>query len=145
MNILTDRDDVIEELSEITLPLESDFDVLRARRYGTEIAESLQLVSSECLTITIVISEIARNTVLYGMNGRIALKVIRQGRRLGLLIVVQDQGPGIRDLSLAMRDGYTTSNGLGVGLPGAKRLMDEFEIVSEVGKGTTITMRKWGK
>lgn len=93
--------------------------------------------------IAIVISEIVRNTVLYAYKGRISLKVIQDGRRRGLLVVVKDDGPGIPDLGLAMQDGYTTSRGLGIGLPSAKRLMDEFDIVSEVGKGTTITMTKW--
>lgn len=132
-----------KEISEMALPLGSDADVLKARRYVTELAESLRFSKSERATIAIVISEIARNTVLYATNGRMSLKVIRQGHRRGLLIVVQDQGPGISDLNLAMQNGYTTSQGLGVGLPGARRLMDEFEIDSRVGKGTTIAMRKW--
>ena len=132
-----------EEIIEIVLPVRSDVDVLKARRYGSDLAAPLRYSNRERAMIVIVISEIARNTVLYAKNGSMSLKVIKQGRRRGLLIVAEDQGPGIADLDLAMQDGYTTSQGLGIGLPGAKRLMDEFEIVSEVGKGTTITMTKW--
>jgi len=125
------------------MPLRSDVDVLKARQYGKELASSLRFSNSERTIIATAISEIARNTVLYARCGRMYLKLIQQGRRRGVLIVAQDQGPGIPDLNLAMQDGYTTSRGLGIGLPGAKRLMDEFDIVSEMGKGTTITMKKW--
>lgn len=128
---------------EAVMPLRSDLDVLKARQTGKELASELHFSSSERTIIATAISEIARNTVLYAKSGRMELKLIHQGPRRGLLIVAQDEGPGIPDLKLAMQDGYTTSRGLGIGLPGAKRLMDEFDIVSEVGKGTVITMKKW--
>lgn len=134
-----------DEIAEAVLPMRSDRDVLKARSYANLLTSSLHFSNSERAMITIVISEIARNTVLYATSGTMLLKLVSQGDRRGLLIVVQDQGPGIADLKLAMQDGYTTSKGLGIGLPGARRLMDEFEIVSEVGKGTTITMTKWEK
>lgn len=125
------------------MPLRSDIDVLKARQYGKELASHLHFSNSERTIIATAISEIARNTVLYAHDGRMSLKLIQQGQKRGMLIVTEDHGPGIPDLSLAMQDGYTTSRGLGIGLPGAKRLMDEFDIVSEVGKGTTIVMKKW--
>lgn len=125
------------------LPLTSDVDVLRARQCGKELASSLRFSTSELTIIATAISEIARNTVLYARAGRIDLRVIQQGARRGLQVITKDDGPGIADLALAMQDGYTTSNGLGIGLPGAKRLMDEFDIESEFGKGTTIVMKKW--
>lgn len=125
--------------------MRSDRDVLKARSYANHLTAPLRFSNSERAMITIVISEIARNTVLYATHGTMLLKLVSQEDRRGLLIVVQDQGPGIADLKLAMQDGYTTSKGLGIGLPGARRLMDEFEIISEFGKGTTITMTKWEK
>ena len=125
------------------MPLRSDVDVLKARKYGKELAGALNFSNSERTIIATAISEIARNTVLYAKSGSMHLKLIRNGIKRGLLIVASDEGPGIADLRLAMQDGYTTSRGLGIGLPGAKRLMDEFDIVSELGKGTVITMKKW--
>jgi serine/threonine-protein kinase RsbT len=128
---------------ETVMPMLSDVDVLKARKYGKELAATLQFSNSERTIIATAISEIARNTVLYAKSGCMHLKLIQHGLKRGLLIIAEDQGPGIADLKMAMQDGYTTSRGLGIGLPGAKRLMDEFDIVSEVGKGTVITMKKW--
>jgi serine/threonine-protein kinase RsbT len=131
------------DIAEIAIPVKSDLDILNAIRYVKELSNTLNFSNSEQAIIAIVISEIARNIKLYAKSGTMQLRVIQQGHRCGILVVAQDQGPGIADLGLAMQNGYTTSNGLGIGLPGAKRLMDEFDIVSEVGKGTTITMKKW--
>ncbi|HJV87487.1 MAG TPA: anti-sigma regulatory factor [Noviherbaspirillum sp.] len=128
---------------EAAIPIRSDLDVLKARQYGKELAGMLKFSNSERTIIATAISEIARNTVLYAKSGCIRLRIVEQGGKRGIVVVVRDQGPGIPDLSLAMQDGYTTSQGLGIGLPGAKRLMDEFDIVSEVGKGTIVTMKKW--
>ena len=79
----------------------------------------------------------------YARRGEVLLKLVDEGGRRGILVVVRDEGPGIPDLELALRDGYSTGGGLGLGLPGARRLMDDFDVVSEVGKGTTVTMKKW--
>lgn len=128
---------------EAAIPIRSDLDVLKARQYGKELAGMLKFSNSERTIIATAISEIARNTVLYAKSGSIRLTIVEQGGKRGILVVVRDQGPGIPDLGLAMQDGYTTSQGLGIGLPGAKRLMDEFDIVSEMGKGTVVTMKKW--
>ena len=92
--------------------------------------------------IATAISELARNIVQYAQHGEIVLSVV-EGSRPGIQIVARDQGPGIADLEQAMRDGYSTGGSLGLGLPGAKRLMDEFTIDSEVGKGTIVSVRKW--
>lgn len=131
------------EVTDAAMPVRSDLDVLKARQFGKELAGSLRFSASERTIIATAISEIARNTVLYAKSGQMSLKIVQQGKRRGILVIARDEGPGIPDLNLAMQDGYTTSQGMGIGLPGAKRLMDEFDIVSEMGKGTTIKMTKW--
>jgi serine/threonine-protein kinase RsbT len=110
---------------------------------GRELAEGLGFSGSELTVIATAISEIARNIVEYARSGEITLKPIQHLGRRGILVVAQDRGPGIADIELAMQDGYSTSKGIGLGLPGARRLMDEFEIDSKMGKGTTVTMKKW--
>src|SRR5579864_5969386 len=128
---------------EVVVPIRVDADVLVARQKARELAKSLKLSSSELTLIATAISEVARNIVTYAKEGEIALKLVTQGRRRGLRVVAHDQGPGIADIDRAMEDGYSTSSSLGLGLPGSKRLMDEFEIVSAPGKGTAVTMIKW--
>jgi len=128
---------------ETAMPLRSDLDVLKARQQGKELAAGMRFTSSELTIIATAISEIARNTVLYARSGRLMMKTIQRGPKRGIEIIIEDHGPGITDLGMAMQDGYSTSHGLGIGLPGTKRLMDEFEITSEVGKGTRIVMKKW--
>jgi serine/threonine-protein kinase RsbT len=128
---------------EIAVPVAADVDVLLARQKARTLAANLRFTSSELTLIATAISEIARNIVLYAKRGEITLHVIEHGRRRGLRVIARDQGPGIADIPQAMEDGYSTSRGLGIGLPGAKRLMDEFEIASAPGRGTTITMVKW--
>lgn len=132
-----------DEPAELNLTIATDLDVLKARQCADRISCRLRFTSGARAMIAIVISEIARNTVLYAHKGRLSLRLISDGNRRGILIRMQDEGPGIPDLARAMQDGYTTSQGLGIGLPSAKRLMDEFDIISEVGKGTTIVMKKW--
>lgn len=133
----------VDEPDVMEMPLRTDVDVLRARRHGKELAAALHFTMSELTGIATAISEIARNEVSYAKDGRILFRLIQKGAKRGVLVIAEDSGPGIPDLTLAMQDGYTTSHGLGIGLPGTKRLMDEFEISSEVGKGTTIVMKKW--
>ena len=93
--------------------------------------------------IATAISELARNIVLYAKSGEIALKAVQQGDKRGIAVTAVDDGPGIPDISRALQDGYSTSRSLGLGLPGVRRLMDEFEITSEVSRGTTVTVKKW--
>ncbi|MBV9508712.1 MAG: anti-sigma regulatory factor [Caulobacteraceae bacterium] len=98
---------------------------------------------SDLTLIATAISEVARNIVVYAQRGEISLRLATGGGRQGIEVVATDEGPGIADLEQAMQDGFSTGRSLGLGLPGARRLMDEFEIASTVGKGTTVTMRKW--
>lgn len=123
--------------------IRSDSDIVVARQEGRALAERLGFAGTDLVAIATAISEIARNIIQYAGEGEILLSEVRKEGRSGILIVARDQGPGIANLELAMQDGYSTSGGLGLGLSGARRLVDEFEIVSELGKGTTVTMRKW--
>lgn len=128
---------------EVEIAIEREADIVTARQKGRELAGSLGFGATDQTIIALAISEIARNIVSYAQRGAMALAIAEDGPRRGILVVARDDGPGIADLELAMRDGYSTGRSLGVGLPGAKRVMDDFEIVSAVGKGTTVTMRKW--
>jgi serine/threonine-protein kinase RsbT len=127
---------------EFRIPIASEGDIVLARQQGRTLAGQLGASSIAMTLIATAISELARNIVQYARQGEIVLSVV-EGSRRGIQIVARDQGPGIPDLELAMRDGYSTAGSLGLGLPGAKRLMDEFAIDSEVGKGTTVSMTKW--
>ncbi len=117
--------------------------MVQARQTGRELAARAGFSSGDQTVIAAAISEIARNVLMYAREGEILISLVMNGDHSGVMIVASDQGPGIPDIERAMRDGYSTSGGLGLGLPGAKRLMDEFEIVSAVQQGTTVTMRKW--
>ncbi len=121
----------------------SDTGVMLARQKGRELAMALGISGSDLTLMATAISEIARNIVQYAGRGEIEFRSIVRGGRRGLLVIARDSGPGIVDIAQAMQDGYSTSRGMGLGLPGARRLMDDFQIVSEVGKGTTVTMVKW--
>jgi serine/threonine-protein kinase RsbT len=126
------------------IEISHESDIVVARREGRELASPLGFTGGELAVIATAISEVARNIVVYAKRGEVVLELVEANGRKGIRVVAVDKGQGIPDLSLAMRDGYSTSRGLGLGLPGCKRLMDEFAIVSEVGKGTTVTMTKWG-
>jgi serine/threonine-protein kinase RsbT len=132
---------VASEETHVAIGHESD--IVTARLKARELAAKVGFSGSDLTIIATAISEIARNIVVYADRGEIVLSPVQQGGKRGVLIVAHDEGPGISDIEQAMRDGFSTGKSLGLGLPGAKRLMDEFEIASEVGKGTTITMRKW--
>ena len=129
--------------SELVVPIRTEIDVVIARQRARELASQLRFSSSEVTLIATAISEVARNIVIYAGAGEIALRIVEQGPRRGLVVFASDRGPGIADIERAMQDGYSTSRGLGIGLPGSKRLMDEFVVSSEVGKGTVVTMTKW--
>jgi serine/threonine-protein kinase RsbT len=128
---------------EVRVPVSSDADVVTAREKGRELSARVGFSSIDMTLIVTAISEVARNILLYAKEGEILLRVENSGSRHGIVVVARDAGPGIPDLELAMRDSYSTGSGLGLGLPGARRLMDEFEIESEVAKGTTVVMKKW--
>jgi RNA polymerase sigma factor (sigma-70 family) len=125
------------------VPVSRDADVVAVRRRARECGVHAGFTGTDLTLIATAVSEIARNIVKFARRGEFRFSVVTDSGRIGLLITARDSGPGIPDLAEAMRDGYSTYRGLGLGLPGARRLMDEFDIVSEVGKGTTVTMTKW--
>ena len=125
------------------VPIGADSDILIARGLGRAVASRLGFPSSDLALIATTISELARNILRYAGTGEITLKTIGDSHKQGILIVARDKGPGIPDVRKALQDGYSTSGGLGLGLPGVKRLMDEFEIASGPGQGTTVTVKKW--
>jgi serine/threonine-protein kinase RsbT len=128
---------------DIVVPIRADVDVVNARQAARKLVAGLRFSSSELTLIATAISEVARNIVSYAGTGEIVLRLVGQGARRGLVVIARDRGPGIADVDRAMQDGFSTSRGLGIGLPGSKRLMDDFRLVSEIGKGTEITMTKW--
>lgn len=131
--------------TETLTPINSAVDIVTARQRGRALALELGFNGADVTLIAAAISEVARNIVDHAKCGEIAMASIElpAGNRRGIQIIARDQGPGIRDVAQAMQYGYSTRKGLGVGLPGAKWLMDEFDIASQLGRGTTITMRKW--
>jgi serine/threonine-protein kinase RsbT len=128
---------------DVHVAIERETDIVTARQKGRQLAASIGFSSTDQTIIALAISEIARNIVSYAQRGGVTLSRLEDGARRGILIVASDNGPGIADIDLAMRDGYSTARSLGVGLPGAKRVMDEFDLSSTLGKGTTVTMKKW--
>jgi serine/threonine-protein kinase RsbT len=125
------------------LQINSEHDILTARQRGRELAADVGFSGSDLTIVATAISEIARNIVEYAGRGEIVFTLVRDGRSRGIVVVARDEGPGIPDVALAMQDGYSTRKSLGLGLPGARRLMDEFDVQSEAGRGTTVTMKKW--
>jgi serine/threonine-protein kinase RsbT len=130
-------------VTEIRVPISSDLDIIAARQKGRELASDLGFGPTDLAIVATAISELARNIVLYARRGEIILKPTHANSASGILVMASDEGPGIRDIAQAMHEGYSMSGGLGLGLPGVKRLMDEFEIVSEVGRGTNVIAKKW--
>ena len=128
---------------ETRLRIGSEHDILSARRQGRELAVKGGFSGSDLTVIATAISEVARNIVEYAGSGEILIGLVQNGERRGIVVVASDKGPGIPDITLAMQDGYSTGSSLGLGLPGAERLMDEFEIDSEPDQGTTVRMKKW--
>jgi serine/threonine-protein kinase RsbT len=128
---------------EIRVPIRSDQDIVAARQKGRELAVTLGFSASDATLVATAISELARNIVLYARTGEIELQIVEQTQRKGIGVVARDGGPGIANIRQAIQDGFSTSGGLGLGLPGVRRLMDDFEIVSQPGQGTRVTARKW--
>ena len=121
--------------------IRSDTDIVIARQKGRALAAQLGFSSTDQTLIATAISEVARNILRYAKTGEIRFQAETNGKA-GITIVAHDEGPGIPDVAVALQNGYSTSGSLGMGLPGTKRIMDEFTIASEVGKGTTVTMKK---
>jgi len=133
----------VEVLEEARVSVESDTDIVTARMRGRALAAQLGFAPAMATLVATAISELARNILLYARRGEIILAPIERGELRGLSVVAQDLGPGIPDVMRAMQDGYSTSGRLGLGLPGVRRLMDEFEISSNGGQGTRVTVKKW--
>jgi serine/threonine-protein kinase RsbT len=130
---------------DVRVPVASDIDIVSARQQGRALAMRLGFSSSDATMVATAISELARNIVLYAKRGEIVLAAVVNSEHRGLAITACDDGDGIADIRQALQDGYSTSGRMGVGLPGVKRLMDEFEISSTVGKGTVVSVKKWGR
>ena len=130
---------------DVRVPVASDIDIVAARQQGRALAMRLGFSSSDATMVATAISELARNIVLYAKRGEIILGAIVNSEHRGLVITACDDGDGIADIRQALQDGYSTSGRMGVGLPGVRRLMDEFEISSTVGKGTVVSVKKWGR
>jgi serine/threonine-protein kinase RsbT len=129
--------------TEVHVRIQTSADIVTARQQGRALASQAGFSHSNLTIIATAISELARNIVEYAKEGEVIITLISEANKKGVEVVATDQGPGIADVSTVMRDGYSTGKGLGIGLPGARRLMDEFEIASEIGKGTIVTMKKW--
>lgn len=128
---------------ELRIPILTDSDIVLARQEGRRLASTLDFSPSDLTVIAAAISEVARNILEYAQTGEVQITLADKNGRRGLAVIARDTGPGIPDIGLALQDGYSTSGSLGLGLPGARRLMDEFEIQSVPGQGTTVLMRKW--
>ena len=128
--------------NEVRVPISSDPDIVAARGAARELAARTGFTGTDLTLLATAVSEIARNIVRFADSGEVVIEIV-DGPRQGIRVTARDAGPGIDDVQRALQDGYSTNQGLGLGLPGARRLMDEFEIVSEPGRGTTVSMTKW--
>jgi serine/threonine-protein kinase RsbT len=134
----------VEDERASVIPIESDADVVTARQRARKLAGELELTSTDQTLLATAISEVARNITTYAKRGEVELSMVRDdGGREGIRVVARDQGPGIENLDLALQDGYTSGSGLGLGLPGARRLVDDFDIETAPGQGTTVTLVMW--
>jgi serine/threonine-protein kinase RsbT len=128
------------------IAIESDADVVTARQRARSLAIGIDMPSTDQTLLATAISEIARNITTYAGRGEILIDLVRDARgRRGVRVIARDEGPGIDNLERALTDGYTTGGGLGLGLPGARRLVDEFDIETAPGEGTTVTLIKWAQ
>jgi serine/threonine-protein kinase RsbT len=125
------------------VPINSDQDIVLARQKGRALAADAGFSAVDSTLIATAISELARNIVSYAKCGEITVSALAQNGRCGIMIIASDEGPGIADTRQALRDGFSTSGSFGLGLPGVRRLMDEFEILSGPGQGTRVTVKKW--
>lgn len=126
-----------------TLSVKSEQEVVLARQFVRKLTQELKFGLVDQTKLVTAASELARNTVVYGKGGEMTCEVIQEGPKSGLKLTFVDHGPGIPDMELAMKDGWTSGGGMGMGLSGAKRLVNEFEIHSEVGKGTRVAITRW--
>ena len=127
------------------IAIESDADVVVARQRARELAADLDLSSTDQTLLATAISEVARNITTYAQRGEVLVSIVDEAERRGIRVIARDDGPGIADIERALQDGFTTGGGLGLGLPGARRLVDDFHIESAPGEGTTVTLVKWSR
>jgi serine/threonine-protein kinase RsbT len=130
---------------DVRVAIRTDADVVTARQEARSMGAGLGFSSTDLTLLATAISEIARNITTYAGEGEVALRVLNSGGRTGIEVVATDSGPGIEDVELAMQDGYTTGSGLGLGLPGTRRLVDEFDLDSAPGSGTRVRLVKWSR
>lgn len=135
----------MEVLRSETLAVRSSEDVVTVRTSVRKLAAELRFGIVDQTKIVTAASEIARNTVDYGHGGNLRMEVLDKAPKRGLRLIFSDQGPGIRDIEQAMTDGFTSGSGMGLGLGGTRRLMDEFQIASKLNEGTTVTITKWSR
>jgi serine/threonine-protein kinase RsbT len=124
-------------------PIQIEQDVVLARQMARKLAQECGMRLIDLTKLVTAVSELARNTMVYGGGGDMDWQILDEDARTGLRLVFRDEGPGIPDIKLAMTDGWTSGSGLGLGLTGAKRLVEEFELDTEPGKGTRITITRW--
>ena len=132
-------------MDDVRVAIRTDADVVTARQEARAMGAGLGFSSTDLTLLATAISEIARNITTYAGEGEVALRVLNDGDRQGIEVVATDQGPGIADIELAMQDGFTTGSGLGLGLPGTRRLVDEFELRTQPGSGTSVRLVKWSR
>jgi len=128
---------------EVRVPIAADADIVVARGEGRALAGRLGFTRTDATLIATAISEVGRNILVHAGSGVVELAEAAEDHRVAIVVIARDDGPGIPDIQSALREGYATGDGLGLGLPGSQRLMDEFVIDTKIGKGTTVTMRKW--
>ncbi|HEV2416968.1 MAG TPA: anti-sigma regulatory factor [Terriglobia bacterium] len=127
----------------IRVPINSDVDIVKARQSGREAAAQAGFSLTDMSLIATAISELARNILRYAKHGEVVISHDDNSGKRGIVVVARDEGPGIRSIEQALQVGFSTSGGLGLGLPGVRRLTDEFEISSKPGRGTVVTIKKW--
>jgi len=127
----------------LQVAIREEADVAMARKAARELAAVVGLSVARAAALAIAVTEVARNIVVHARGGEVLLGVVEDRGRRGIVAIARDRAPGIRDVERALEDGYSTGAGLGLGLPSARRLVDEFALVSAVGQGTTVTMTKW--
>ena len=133
------------QVEQVRVPVTSDTDIILARQRARELASEAEFTAVESTFIATAISELGRNILQHAGEGEVSIKIDQQEDGTVLIVVARDNGPGISDLDRALQDGFSTSGGLGLGLPGVRRLMDEFEIVSHQDHGTTVIAKKWAR
>jgi serine/threonine-protein kinase RsbT len=129
--------------TESRVTIHSPTDIVTARQEVRRLASQVGFDGMDLTVVATAVSEVARNIIEYAVSGEIVIRTLSDAGRPGIMMVATDEGPGIPDIEQAMLDGFSTSKGLGIGLPGARRLMDHFEVRSQIGRGTTVIMKKW--